>query len=145
MPGQLRALRSRSGGSPLQGKGRLGALVPATTGSAPGRDDDRVGIGHGRIEQIDLRTDDPVESDLLGGTHEADRAVQSVVISDGEPGQALGDGSLDKIVPRRRTVEEREVGVRVELGVRSRRHVDRLVSGGERGLDSIERMFISCT
>jgi len=124
---------SRSGGSPLQGKGRLGALGPAATGSAPGRDDDRVGIGHGRIEQIDLRTDDPVESDLLGGTHEADRAVQSVVIGDREPGQTLCDGSLDEIVPRRRAVEEREVGVRMELGIGGRRHVDRLIRGRERG------------
>ena len=53
----------------------------------------------------------------LGRTDEADRAVEPGVIRDGQPGQAQLDGPIDQVVRRGRPVEEREVGVAMELGV----------------------------
>ena len=93
----------------------------ATTGPA-GRDDDPVRIRDGRIEQLDLETDDRVESHRLGRGHETDRAVQPGVVRDGQPGQAQLDRPLDQVVGRRGAIEEREVGVAVEFGVRGLRH-----------------------
>ena len=80
------------------------------------------GSGDGRIEQLDLETDDRMEPDRLGRGDEADRAIQAVVVGDGQPGQAQLDGPLDQVVGRRRAIEEREVGVAVEFGVRGRCH-----------------------
>ena len=145
VPRQLRPLWSRSVGPALDGEWRLGGpFGSASTRASAWCEDDCVGVGNGRVEQVDLRTDHPMDPDLLGRAHEPDRAVQSVVIGDGQCRKALGDGPFHEIVGRRGTIEEREVGVRVELGVRSRRHVDRLDPGASEGLDSIERMFISC-
>ena len=63
-----------------------------------------------------------MEPDRLGRADEADRAVQAVMVGDGQPGQPELDGPLDQLVRRRRPVEEREVGVAVEFGVRGRCH-----------------------
>ena len=143
--GKLRSRRPRPDRPALDGGQSLRYRVRSTTSPATRRDDDGIRIGNGWVQQLDLRPDDTVQSRLLGGTHEPDRAVETVPVRGGESGQPARDRPLDEIVRGGGAVQEREVGVRVELGVRSRRHVDRLVSGGERGLDSIERMFISCT
>ena len=63
-----------------------------------------------------------MEPDGLGRADEADRAVQAVVVRDGQPGQPQLDGPLDQVVRCRRAIEEREVGVAVEFGVRGRCH-----------------------
>ena len=58
----------------------------------------------------------------LRGADEPDRPVQPVVVGDGQPGQAQLDGPFDQVVRRGRAIEEREVGVAVELGVRDGCH-----------------------
>ena len=80
------------------------------------------GSGDRRIEQLDLEAHDRMESGRLGRRHEADRAVEAVVVGDGQSGQTELDGPLDQLVRCRGTVEEREVGVAVEFGVRGRCH-----------------------
>ena len=60
--------------------------------------------------------------DGLRRADEADRPVQAGVVRDGQPGQPQLDGPLDQVVRRGRPVEEREVGVAVEFGVRGRCH-----------------------
>ncbi len=86
------------------------------------RDDDPVRVGDRRIEQLDLESDDRMESGRLGRADEPDRAVQAVVVRDGQPGQPQVHGSVDELVGRGRPVEEREVGVAMEFGVRGRCH-----------------------
>ena len=63
-----------------------------------------------------------MQADGLGRPDEADRAVQPGVVGDGQPGQPQLDGPLDQVVRGRGPIEEREVGVAVELGVGSRCH-----------------------
>ena len=109
--------------------GRRLATPPSTTW----RDDDRIGIGDRRVAQLDLGPDDPVESRFRGGAHEPDRTVQTVAVGDGERTEIPGHGPLDQVIRGGGTVEEREVGVGVELGVGDRRHVGRLVPGAGGG------------
>ncbi len=63
-----------------------------------------------------------MQPDRLGGADEPDRAVQARVIRDGQAGQAQLHGPLDQVVGRGRAIEEREVRVAVELGVRGGCH-----------------------
>ena len=140
MAGQSGVRRSGAGGQAFGGVGQrvvaggtgnrrvdrdetapLRAGGSATTGPAR-RDDDPVRICDGRIEQLDLETDDRVESHRLGRGHETDRAVQPGVVRDGQPGQAQLDRSLDQVVRRRGAIEKRKIGVAVEFGVRGLRH-----------------------
>ena len=117
--------RARAGGQALGRVGRRPADVRAAGGRAARpacRDDDPVRVRDGRIEQLDLETDDRVEPDRLGRADEPDRAVQPGVVGDGQPGQTQLDGPLDQLVGRGRAVEEREVGVAVEFGVRGLSH-----------------------
>ena len=145
MTGQSGMRRPRTGGQAL---GRVGQRTVArsgrgrspTTGPAC-RDDDPVRIRDGRVEQLDLETDDRVEPDRLGRRHETDRSVQPGVVRDGQPGQAQLDGPLDEVVGRRRTVEEREIRVAVEFGVRGLRHGSLRSEAADRGLASIEQSF----
>ena len=102
----------------------------------PSRDDhDPAGIRDGRIEQSDLQPDDRMQADGLGGAHEPDGAVQSRVVRDGQAGQTQLHGPLDQVVGRGRTVEEREVRVAVELGVRGGCHGVAPVLTGWLGVD----------
>ena len=142
MPGQLRALGSRAGRSALHDR-RLArrGVGSAASGPTPWRDHDRGGIRHRRVAQLDLRPDDPVQSCLLGGAHEPDGSVQAVAVRDSQPGQALGDGSLDQIVGRRSPVQERKIGMGMELGVWDDRHGGRSGRGAGGGPASIEQMF----
>ena len=63
-----------------------------------------------------------MEPDGLGRADETDRAIEAVVVRDGQPGQPQFDGSLDQVVGRGCPVEEREIGVAMEFGVRGLRH-----------------------
>ena len=81
-------------------------------------DDEPVRVGDGRIEQLDLEPDDRMEPGRLGRGDETDGAVQAGVVRDGEPAQPQLDRPLDQVVGRRRAIEEREVGVAMEFGVR---------------------------
>ncbi len=140
--GKLRPPGPRSGRPALGHQWlRRRGFGAAPARSTPWRDDDGIGIRHGRIEQADLRADDPMQSGLLGGTHEPHRAVQAVVVGDGQSAQAVGHSTFDQIVRRRGPVEEREVGVGVELGVGDGRHSGRLDRTRWRGLTIIEQMF----
>jgi hypothetical protein len=134
MTRELRPGRAWPGGLTLDGMWPLGRPLSATTAPPARRDDDSIRVRDRWVEQLDLRPDDTVEVRLLGGTHEPDRTIQTVPIRGSETRQSASDRLFDEIVWRRGTIEEREIGVRVELGVRSHRHVDRLVFGGERGL-----------
>ncbi len=104
---------------------------PAAPSRSPGRDHDPVGIGSGRVEQLDLDPDDRVQPDGLGRPDEAHRAVQAGVVGDGQPGQPQLDGPLDQVVRRRGAVEEREVGVAMQFRVRGRGHETLRVAGLE--------------
>ena len=82
----------------------------------------RPGSATAGSEQLDLQPDDRMQADGLGRPDEADRAVQPGMIGDGQPGQPQLDGPLDQVVRGRGAVEEREVGVAVEFGVRDGCH-----------------------
>ena len=94
----------------------------ATAARSAWRDDDAGRVGHDRIEQLDLETDDRMDPDGLGCTDETDRAIEAVVVRDGQSGQPQLDGSLDQVVWRGCPVEEREIGVAMEFGVRGLCH-----------------------
>ncbi len=138
---QSGAVGSRSGG-PALGRvgwrglaGNPGRSGGVSRGGAPAarparRDDDPGRVGDGRIEQLDLETDDRVEPGGLGRADETDRPIEAVVVRDGQPGQPQFDGPLDEVVRCRGAVEEREVGVAMEFGVRGRCHGWVPVSGG---------------
>ncbi len=74
-------------------------------------------IGDRRVEQLDLHADDGMDPDRLGRRDEPDRAVQALVIRDPERLDAELRRTFDEVVGGRRSVEERELGVAVELGV----------------------------
>ena len=113
--------RAAGSGRDTEGAGGVSRGGPAAARSAR-RDDDPGRVGDGRIEQLDLETDDRVEPDGLGRADETDRAIEAVVVRDGQPGQPQFDGPLDEVVRCRGAVEEREVGVAMEFGVRGRCH-----------------------
>ncbi len=102
---------------------------PAEAGIAlgvPGQHDQvgAVGVGHA---DPDMRATRPGDGELgpehggqaegPGGLGEADHAVETVVIGQGEAGQTQPGRLGDQLVGMAGTVEEREVGVGVQLGV----------------------------
>ncbi len=102
MPWQPGARGARPAGQTLghaRGERFIGGPAAASS-RAPGRDDQSIGVRDGRVEQFDLETHDRVEAGRLGRRHEPDRAVQAVVIGDGEAGQPERNGPLDQIVRR---------------------------------------------
>ena len=118
--GKAGALGAWPDRSPLDRAGRLvrGQRLPPPRPPRPAaRQRDPVRVRHGRVKQLDLDPDHRVDPGGLGGGREPDRAVQALVVRDRQPGEAQLDGPLDEVVGRRRPVEEREVGVAVQLGV----------------------------
>ena len=113
----------------------------AAAARSSGWDDDAGRVRNGRVEQLDLETDDRMEPGSLGCADETDRAIEAVVVRDGQPGQPQFDGPFDQVVRCRGAVEEREIGVRVEFGVRGARHGDAPSGSVERGLISLEHLF----
>ena len=73
--------------------------------------DDAGRVGNGRIDQLDLRPDDGVKALSSAAPDEPHRAIQAVVVGDGQPGQPERHGPRDQLVRCRGAVEEREVGV----------------------------------
>ena len=120
---------------------RISRSVAAATRSA-WRDDDAGRVGHDRVEQLDLETDDRMDPDGLRCADETDRAIEAVMVRDGQPGQSQFDGSLDQVVGRGCPVEEREIGVAMKFGVRGLRHGSlRSEKPAGRGLATIEHLF----
>ena len=83
-------------------------------------------IGRRRVHQLDLGPDDRPQPRLLSRGGKADHAVEAVVVRDGQAGESQLDGALDKLVRRRGAIEEREVGVAMELSVGGHRRLGRL-------------------
>ena len=122
MTRQPSPIRTRSIGLTLAGSrvlGRRGATRSTPTASkAPARrGDDPLGIGGDRVAQLDLDAEHRPEADLIECAGRPDDAVQALVVGDRETGQAELDRPLGELVRRRGAVEEREVGVAVELGI----------------------------
>ena len=92
-----------------------GSRLPTGRTPAPRNDDPRR-VRRDGIEQLDLHAHDRVETRLVRGGRKPDRAIQALVIGQGEAGQPQLEGALDKILDARGTIEEREIGVAVELG-----------------------------
>jgi hypothetical protein len=107
-------------------------------------DDDPGRIRDRRIEQLDLDTDDRMDPDRLGSRHEPDGAIQPGVVRDGERAETDLGGSLDEVVRRGRAVEEREVGVAVELGVGDLCHDSGPRSGGCLGTIHSRTSVLEC-
>ena len=84
-----------------------------------------------------------MEADGLGRAHEPDGAVQARVVRDGETGQAKLHGPLDEVVGRGRPIEEREVRVAMELGVRGGCHGVAPVLTGWLGADQHRTSVLS--
>ena len=142
MAGELRALGPWPRGTALENRRLRGSRpIAAPTPLAAGRDDYAGRIGDGRIEQVELGPDHAVQAGFLGRAHEPDRPVQPVAVRDGQPGQAQLHGPIDQLVRGRGAVEEREIGMRVEFGVRGARHRGRSVGSVEGGLISLEHLF----
>ena len=82
----------------------------------------RVGLAVLGLAQLEaeLGAEHRGHPDLAGGLGEADDAVEAVVVGDGQRLETEPSGFLDELFGMRRTVEEAEVGVAVQLGVRHR-------------------------
>ena len=84
-----------------------------------------LGIGHavlrGGEAQRQLRAEDGADVQLGGGLGEPDHAVHAVVVGERERLQTQAGGLLDQLFGMARTVQEAEVGVAVQLGVRDAR------------------------
>ena len=120
MSGQSRPLRAWPSGTSLDRPIRLARRRTHAPAGAPGTrcgDDQPVGVGDHRVEQLDLDADHRMQPHRLGRRHEAHRPVEALVVRDGEPGQPERHRARHQVVGGRRPVEEREVAVRVELGV----------------------------
>ena len=147
MPGQSGTVRTRPGGPTLDDERAVGCQrLPGSSPPTTGRHDHATGIGNGRIDELDLHADDGVEAGVLGRPDEPDRPVQAVVVGGGQAGQTQLHGPRDQLVRSRGAIEEREVGMRVQLGVRDGRHGSlRSGAGSSRGLVSIEQTFYPVT
>ncbi len=110
----------------------------------------RIGHPAGRSDRPegDLRPEDRGQAERPGGLGEADDPVETVVIGDRQPGQAQARRLLGQLLGVAGTVEEREVRVAVQLGVR--RHLGYVISvmssrpragAPQWGLDATEHLF----
>ena len=127
------------GRPPAPGRPRGGACRSRPP-SAARRDDEPVGIGRRGIQELDLDPEHRPEPHRRCRGGEPHDAVQPVVIGDGQPRQPELRRPLGHVLDRRRAVQEREVGVAVELGV-GRRHRCPTGFKGARGQVMIEQMF----
>ena len=84
-----------------------------------------LGIGHpvlrGGEPERQLRAEDGADPELGGGLGEPDHPVHAVVVGECERVQAQARRLLDQLLGVARTVQEAEVGVAVQLGVRDAR------------------------
>lgn len=63
-----------------------------------------------------------MESGRLCSTDETDHAIQTGMVRDGQPGQPEFDRPLNQDVRRGGAIEEREIGVAMEFGIRDLNH-----------------------
>ena len=79
-------------------------------------------IGHPVLRrgepQRQLRAEDGADPELGGGLGEPDHAVHPVVVGEREGVEPQAGGPLDQLLGMARAVQEAEVGVAVQLGVR---------------------------
>ena len=145
--------RARSGAAGRAGprsrrrrrRGRRGPAATASGAGAPAAATTTpAGSGDGRVQELDLDPDDRTQPDRLGRADEPDRAVQAVVVGDGQAGQARARRPARPCHRPRRP----RGGTRSWSGSGARRTgscarvVGRPVGGGEsKGSDSIEQMF----
>ncbi len=105
---------------PDQVRPRAGSGLPIARAPAPwpARPNHHLcGVRDRRVQQLDLEADHGMDPGSLGGAHEANRAIEPGVVRDGHPRKPDLDSPIDQFVRRGRTIEEREVGVAMELGV----------------------------
>ncbi len=104
---------------------------PAEPGISLGvaRQDHQVGAGRirragaGGAGQGELGPEHRRQAEHHGGPSEADHAVQAVVVGQGQGLEAEASGGIHQLLGVRRPVQEAEVGVAVQLGIRGwRRH-----------------------
>jgi hypothetical protein len=98
------------------GAGRL-PRSPTAADAASSGDHELIRIGDDGIAQLDLRPEDDPEAGLFVGRRPTDDAVEPLVVRDAEPGKPQLERPIGELVRRRRTVEEREARVAMELGV----------------------------
>ena len=133
----------------------LGGLVgreiaPAGAGSGtassrpPRDDDDPIRVRDGRVQQLDLQSDDRMQPHGLRRADEPDRSVKTRMVGDGQAGQPQLHGALHEVVRRRRPIEERKVRVAVELGVRGGCHEVAPVLTGWLGAANHRTSVLSC-
>jgi hypothetical protein len=128
MTGQPSPLRSWPVRPTLPGArfvdGRGGAMTAPTADGPPIGDDDPIGVRHDRVAELDLDPDDRPEPGLLEGRRRPDDPVETLVIGDREAAQPELGRPLGQLVRGRRAIEEREVGMAVELGVGGHRRTE---------------------
>jgi hypothetical protein len=90
----------------------------ATATSPTARHDDAVDIGDGAVEELHLDAQDGPDADVLGRLGEPDRAVQPLVVGERHRGEPQLLPTAHQLIHARGAVEEREVGVDVEVGPR---------------------------
>ena len=131
-PIRLPLARRRLGRGRWAGRRTSGGRLPTTAAPdrPPGRNRDPVGIRDDRIADLDLDPEHGLQAGLLDRRLPPDDAVEALVVGHRESRQAELGGALGQLVGRRRTVQEREAGVAMELGI-----------GGHRRLAIIEHLF----
>jgi hypothetical protein len=92
-------------------------MTAPTADGPPIGDDDPIGVRHDRVAELDLDPDDRPETGLLEGRRRPDDPVETLVIGDREAAQPELGRPLGQLVRGRCAIEEREVGMAVELGV----------------------------
>jgi pyrroline-5-carboxylate reductase len=78
------------------------------------------------VRRMQLGADDRVQPRLLRTVPEADGAVEAVRVGDRESAEPHLDGAIDEVLRMRGAIEEREVGMGVQLGVRRRTYNPRM-------------------
>ncbi len=142
MAGLAQAFGLDARGQAVEGIDPLGWRVGGAPASAtPTWHHDAVRVGDGAVEELDLHAQDGTHPGVLGCLREPDRTVQALVVGEGHRAQTERGATGDQVVDPGGTVEEREVGVDVEVrprlaghdGRRERRVAECRVAAGRRG------------
>ena len=78
-----------------------------------------VGIGDGAVEELHLDPQDGPDADVLGRLGEPDRAVQALVVGERHRHEPQLLPAPDQLVHARGAIEEREVGMDVQVRPRT--------------------------
>ena len=82
----------------------------------PTREHDSTRVRRESVEQLDLHADDGPEARLRCCSRKSNRAIQALVVSQSDRAEPQLNRALGQVIDARGTVEEREVGVAVQLG-----------------------------